>query len=625
MKMERKLSAVGVFSIGAGSMISSGLFVLPSVAYAEAGAWVIAAYFVAGLLMVPAVFTQLELATAIPKSGGTYFFLERIMGTPMGILAGVASWLTIALKSAFALLGIGLFVSLLSPAITDTHVRIVGVGLCVLFGVLNILSVESSSGVQNVMVAVLLAILVAFIVVGFVDTSFEGVASRLETENVGALLPVTGMVFISYGGITKIANIAEEVRDPRKSLVRGMTAAFLVVQLLYVVVVLLLTAMFPPGEFALSVAPLSDAASRFTILPNGMFVAVTVAAILAFVTTGNAGIMTASRVPMSMSRDVLLPSWFGRVSPRFGTPVAAIILTSAVMASVVAFLDVAELAQVASAFMLFLFFSTNLALLVVRLASIHTYRPTFRAPLFPYLQIIGIVVYGALLATIGTLPLIVIAAMALLSILWYVAYARPRSNRKSAFVRVVKTLAGPELEDVDQGLEDELLEILLERNEVIEDTFDAMVRDAVVVDMDAETSRDDLFDLVGREVAARWEVPADKVIERLNEREGQASTLLYPGVALPHAIPHIILEGTGRLELLLVRNRHGIRWTAEGETAYSAFVLIGTKDQRDQHLRSLVAIAQLLQSDTFQADWDGARNVHDLRRVLLLGERRRHA
>ena len=167
------------------------------------------------------------------------------------------------------------------------------------------------------------------------------------------------------------------------------------------------------------------------------------------------------------------------------------------------------------------------------------------------------------------------------------------------------------------------MEILLERNEVIEGTFDALVRAAFVIDMDAQTSRDELFELIGREVAARWDVPAETVIERLNEREGQESTLLYPGVALPHAIPHIIMEGDGRLELLLVRNRHGIQWTSEGERAYSAFVLVGTKDQREQHLRSLVAIAQLLQSDTFQADWDGARTIHDLRRVLLLGERRR--
>ena len=312
------------------------------------------------------------------------------------------------------------------------------------------------------------------------------------------------------------------------------------------------------------------------------------------------------------------------MSPRFGTPVAAIVLTSLVMAGVVAFLDVAELAQVASAFMLFLFFSTNLALLIVRFASIHTYRPTFRAPLFPYVQIVGIVVYGVLLVSIGTIALLTIAGMALLATLWYFVYARSRSSRKSAFVRVLKRIAGPELEDADQGLEDELLEILLERNEVIEDTFDAMVRAAVVVDMDAEASRDELFAVVGAEIAARWKVPSDKVIERLIEREGQASTLLYPGVALPHAIPHIILDGEGRLELLLVRNRHGIRWTSAGETAYSAFVLVGTKDQREQHLRSLVAIAQLLQSDTFQSDWDDARNVHDLRRVLLLGERRRH-
>lgn len=84
MTLKKSLSTIEVFSFGAGSMISSGLFILPSLAYSEASGGMIIAYFLAGLLMLPALFSQLELATAIPKSGGTYFFLERILGTPGG-------------------------------------------------------------------------------------------------------------------------------------------------------------------------------------------------------------------------------------------------------------------------------------------------------------------------------------------------------------------------------------------------------------------------------------------------------------------------------------------------------------------------------------------------------------
>ena len=105
MNLARKLGFWDVFCIAAGAMISSGLFILPGQAFQLCGSAVVLAYALAGLLMIPALLSQCELATAMPKSGGTYFFVERSMGTLAGMLAGLANWLGVALKSAFAMGG----------------------------------------------------------------------------------------------------------------------------------------------------------------------------------------------------------------------------------------------------------------------------------------------------------------------------------------------------------------------------------------------------------------------------------------------------------------------------------------------------------------------------------------
>ena len=94
--LKKQLGPVGVFSIAAGAMISSGLFILPGLAFAKAGPAVIIAYFFAGVLMIPSLLAKAELATAMPKSGGSYFFVERSLGPLMGTIAGFANWLSIA-------------------------------------------------------------------------------------------------------------------------------------------------------------------------------------------------------------------------------------------------------------------------------------------------------------------------------------------------------------------------------------------------------------------------------------------------------------------------------------------------------------------------------------------------
>ena len=118
-RLTRQLGGIDVFCIASGAMISSGLFILPGLIYAKVGPAVILVYILAGILILPALFAKAELTTAMPKAGGDYFFIERSMGSAAGTIGGFASWFSLSLKSAFSLVGIGVFATLINPNITD--------------------------------------------------------------------------------------------------------------------------------------------------------------------------------------------------------------------------------------------------------------------------------------------------------------------------------------------------------------------------------------------------------------------------------------------------------------------------------------------------------------------------
>ena len=131
MALHRKLGMWHVFCIASGAMISSGLFILPGLAFAKAGPAVILAYILGGILIIPSLLSKAELSTAMPSSGGTYFFIERSLGPGFGTFGGFANWFSLSFKSVLALVGLGVFALLLYPGATETQLKICSVVFCV--------------------------------------------------------------------------------------------------------------------------------------------------------------------------------------------------------------------------------------------------------------------------------------------------------------------------------------------------------------------------------------------------------------------------------------------------------------------------------------------------------------
>jgi APA family basic amino acid/polyamine antiporter len=347
--------------------------------------------------------------------------------------------------------------------------------------------------------------------------------------------------------------------------------------------------------------------------------AMAVAAILAFVSTANAGILSASRFPMAMSRDRLAPGFLARVTGRARTPHYAIVLTAAFMIVTIMLLDIEKLVKVASTMKILLFMFIIIACIIMRESKILNYKPAFVSPLYPWIHIGGIVAYGFLLAAMGTLSLLLTGAFVVLSVAWYKLYSRGRVMRKSAMIHVVERVTAKEL--AGDSLGTELREILRERDNIIEDRFDALVKNSLVIDVKGEQSLGSFFALVADKLAPRLGVSHQTLVESLIEREKDSTTAIRTGLA----IPHIVVPGERRFELLMARCEPGVDFAEDQPPVYAVFVLAGSRDERTFHLRALAAIAQIVQDTTFDTNWLRARSLDDLRDIVLLAKRRRES
>lgn len=619
-ELKKQLGLLDIFAVASGAMISSGLFVLPAIAFAKTGPAVVLSYLFASILMIPSVFSKSELATAMPRAGGTYFYVERSLGPVWGLFGGLAGWFSLALKSTFAIVGMAVFVELLLKTlfpevnIEPWHLKVIAVLCCLGFMALNIVSVKQTSRFQILLVLTLLAILVLFVFFG--SRAVEAVRFKGFLEKGWSSVFVTaGLVFVSFGGLTKVASIAEEVEQPNRNLPLGMLLAWFVVTVFYIGVIIITVGVLDGEELISSMTPISLAASKFWG-PVG-FAVLGLAAIAAFITTANGGILAASRSPLAMSRDRLLPSLLAQVNKKFKTPHLSILLTSAFMIAAIIFLDIESLVKTASTLMIILFILVNASVIIMRESKIQSYRPKFKSPLYPYIHIAAIIAYAALIVDMGKVPLSISAGFICLSTAWFWLYVSRRVSRASAVMHVVERVTDRELKTVT--LENELRDILLKRDDIIEDRFDKLIKNCEILDITGKVAAEEIFREISTILAGRLQTSEYVLFEKFLHREAEGGTVIQPGFA----IPHIVVEGEQKFDILLVRARDGINFPHAPDPVRIMFVLAGSKDERNYHLRALMAIAQIAQAKDFEQRWFAARDKEAIRNLILLSARTR--
>ena len=176
-QLAKELRLLDVYALATGATLSAGLFLLPGIAAAQAGVAIPLCYLIAAIPLFPAVMRKVELATAMPKAGGTYYFLDRSPALA-GTVGGVGTWLALILKTAFALVGLGAYLALYVEP-TLAVMKSIAVGFALL-GLLNILGAKKTATFQKVLVGVLLAILAGFAVFGVAEVDLGAFAGFFD-------------------------------------------------------------------------------------------------------------------------------------------------------------------------------------------------------------------------------------------------------------------------------------------------------------------------------------------------------------------------------------------------------------------------------------------------------------
>ncbi|MFP4364173.1 MAG: amino acid permease [Spirochaetia bacterium] len=609
MHLKKGISFFGVFSIASGAMISSGIFILPGMAFSLAGPAVFISYILAGVMGLLGIFSLIELSTAMPKAGGDYFFVNKTFGPMLGTISGFLGWFALSLKSAFAVFGIAKIIYLYTgfPILTS------GFFLVLFFMTINIIGVKEAAAFQITMVVGLLSLMAAYILFGLPQVNFSNF-SGITDSGFNQILITSGFVFISFGGLLKVANVSEEVDNPKRNIPLGIISSIVVVTALYGLITFVITGTLDPEAFAASLTPVADSAQN--ILGGPGYFAIIIASTLAFFTTANAGIMSASRYPMALSRDNLLPDFVAIVHGRFNTPVIAITITGIII-FLSLLLPLEILVKVASTVILTSYVLTNLAVVILRESGLKNYKPSFKAPLYPWLQIFSIILFSFFIVDLGKAAMEISLAFLFLSFCIYFFYGRRKNQKEFALLHMLKRIVDKRI--MGNTMEDELREILVSRENIEQDQFDHLVHNAKVVDVEKKIDFDTLLEISAPDIAKQTGLDTEEVISRFKERQEVSNTAISDFLA----IPHIITDDDETMFMTIVRAKQGVVFTETENEVKAVFLLGGPQDKRVLHLKTIASIATLVGEPGFQKKWLEAENTVVLKNIMLLSTRRR--
>jgi amino acid transporter len=434
-ELERTIGLTGGLAIGIGTMIGAGIFVFPGLAGGEIGTAATASFAVGGVIALLVALPTSELATAMPRSGGGYYFISRGLGTLAGTVIGLSLWLGLVFATAFYLVGLGYYaldalaqvgiaVGVGSGAIVSVIAVLAGVG----FTVLNVTGTENAAKLQNGIVALLLSMLVAFLGFGLLE-AFGLVAVDTppgQAANVwgaGPVLSVAALVFTSYLGFAQVATVAGEMKDPGRNLPLAMVGSVVIVTVLYVLTIFVATNIFTRDALLSAGETAMVEVGRALLGPAGALVII-VGGLLATMSSANASILSTSRAIYGVSKDALLPRWASRINLRYGTPHVALGMAGGPVVVLAATGQVQLLAEVASFLHLIMYGLMCVALVAIRRDRPEWYDPDFVVPGGPVIPVVGALASFGLIAFMNRLSILVGLAVIAATAGWYFYYAR---------------------------------------------------------------------------------------------------------------------------------------------------------------------------------------------------------
>ena len=491
-ELKRTLGPWGLVFLGIGCIIGAGIFVRTGNAAAlHAGPAVLLSFLVAGIVCGLAGLCYAELSSTLPVSGSAYTYSYATIGEFAAWVMGALLLLEYGLAASVVAVGwSGYVVSLLGdyglvipPEFTGPSGHVImrdGVALlgadgnpvvalfnlpafliCAVLSALLVFGISESAKVNNVIVAIKLAVIIAFIlIVGwFVIQNYSTLQANWQPfipEPTGekgefgwsGILRAASIVFFAYIGFEAVSTAGQEAKNPKKDMPFGIIGSLLICTILYILVSIVMTMVVNykmlnvPDPVAVAVDALGPDWSWFAkIIKAGAIVGLTsVVLVLMYGQT---------RIFYTMARDGLLPKVFARVHPRFRTPWVNTIVVGLLTASAAAFFDINTLGDMTSVGTLAAFGIVCMAVMWLR--KTHPNIPRgFHVPLYPILPIAGVISCFALIFTVETRVLVFFAWYAIGAIVLYFLYGMHNSR----LAKGLPVMGGPEMPEFKEDAPD---------------------------------------------------------------------------------------------------------------------------------------------------------------------------
>jgi APA family basic amino acid/polyamine antiporter len=383
-KLKRTLSLAECIFFGVGSILGAGIYTIIGKVAGYAGNITWLAFLIASITALLTAFSYAELSAAYPKSGGEYVYTKKAMGDKVGTAIGFIIALNGIISGATVAVGFGGYLT----ELFDTPVVLAALGIIGLIFLVNVTGIRESSIVNIIFTIIefsglLLVIISAFPKIGSVNLlegSGSGNASVLMAASLG---------FFAFIGFEEIVKLAEETKDPQKTIPRALFSASAIVTVMYFTVAVSAVSALPVDTLANSSSPLSDIAEEGLGATAGLVIV-----IIALFSTSNtilSNMLGSSRVIYDMAKEVKVLSVFNRVSKR-QTPYAALILILIIMSAFALIGKIEVIAMIANLFIFITFFAVNLTVVLLRRSDPQKSRP-FKVPLninnVPVISLLG--------------------------------------------------------------------------------------------------------------------------------------------------------------------------------------------------------------------------------------------
>ncbi len=458
--LKRTLSAGALIALGIGAIIGAGLFSLTGIAAAEhAGPAVTISFVVAAIGCAFAGLCYAEFASMIPVAGSAYTYSYATMGE---FMAWIIGW-DLVLEYALGAATVGVswsryFLELLNKFGIHLPPELIcspwetlrlGDGTVIEGGIINLPAVfivsllslvlirgmRESSGINNILVILKVAVVIVFIALGWAYMNPDNHIPYIP-ENQGefgkfgwsGIAMGAATVFFAFIGFDAVSTAAQETKNPQKGMPIGILGSLVICTILYVLFSHVMTGLLPYQEFANDAKP---AATAFAQTPYGFLQTALIVAILAgYTSVILVMLMGQSRVFYSMSRDGLLPKFFGEVHPKFRTPWKTNIFFLFFVSLFAGFVPISDLGHMVSIGTLLAFVLVSIGVLVMRKTQPNAPRG-FRTPWVPFVPIMGVLVcVGLMLSLPGESWLRLLAWMAL-GVFIYFVYSKKNSKLNS--------------------------------------------------------------------------------------------------------------------------------------------------------------------------------------------------